>query len=188
VNQHNSCALVIMPLFMLLAIFPNPLSWQPLFFQIIFVCLKTRAKIYLWDKAFIKTKYLQNHRDLHSRVVPLFYKPIFWLVFIKGFQTPLRKLSKRDVMSPLVSEKSTKASLLYLKLFSNLTMAWSSLSTCSIIVSGDARSAANDWPCVVSWLRVTLFDFDELLVCRYDPQVGLWPNLLRTHQLISCPM
>jgi hypothetical protein len=38
------------------------------------------------------------------------------LIFIKGFQTPLRKLSKGDVMSPLVSEKSTKALLLYLKL------------------------------------------------------------------------
>jgi hypothetical protein len=34
VNQHNPCALVIMPLFMLLAIFPKPLSWQPLPFQI----------------------------------------------------------------------------------------------------------------------------------------------------------
>jgi hypothetical protein len=36
-NQHNPCALVIMPLFMLLAIFPKSLSWQPLLFQIIFV-------------------------------------------------------------------------------------------------------------------------------------------------------
>jgi hypothetical protein len=26
------------------------------------------------------------------------------LIFIKGFQTPLRKLSKGDAMSPLVSE------------------------------------------------------------------------------------
>jgi hypothetical protein len=35
---------------------------------------------------------------------------------IKGFQSPLRKLFKGDVMSPLVSEKSTKALLPYLKL------------------------------------------------------------------------
>jgi hypothetical protein len=42
---------------------------------------------------------------------------------MKGFQSPLRKLSKGDAMSPLVSEKSTKALLLYLKIFSNLTMA-----------------------------------------------------------------
>jgi hypothetical protein len=47
-------------------------------------------------------------------------------------------------MSPLVSEKSTKALLLYLKPFSNLTMAGSPWSTSSIIVSGDARLAAND--------------------------------------------
>jgi hypothetical protein len=26
---------------------------------------------------------------------------------------------------------------------------------------------------------VTLFDFVELLVSRYDLQVGLWPNLLK---------
>jgi hypothetical protein len=31
---------------------------------------------------------------------------------------------------------------------------------------------------------VTLFDFDELLVCRYDLQVGLWPNLFKTRQCI----
>jgi hypothetical protein len=46
---------------------------------------------------------------------------------------------------------------------------------------GDARLAANDWPCVVRWLCVTLFDFDELLVSSYDLQVGLWPNLSKTH-------
>jgi hypothetical protein len=37
-------------------------------------------------------------------------------MFIKGFQPPLRKLFKGDVMFPLVSEKSTKALLPYLKL------------------------------------------------------------------------
>jgi hypothetical protein len=35
VNQHNPCALVIMPLFVLLATFPKPLSWQPLLSHII---------------------------------------------------------------------------------------------------------------------------------------------------------
>jgi hypothetical protein len=34
-------------------------------------------------------------------------------MFTKGFQSPLRKLFKGDVMSPLVSEKSTKALLPY---------------------------------------------------------------------------
>jgi hypothetical protein len=37
VNQHNPCAPVIMPFFMLLAIFPKPLSWQPLLFHIILI-------------------------------------------------------------------------------------------------------------------------------------------------------
>jgi hypothetical protein len=45
------------------------------------------------------------------------------LIFIKGFQTPLRKLSKGDVMSPLVPENLTKALLLYLKLFSKISKA-----------------------------------------------------------------
>jgi hypothetical protein len=36
VDPHNPCALVIMPLFMLLAIFLKPLSWQTLLYQIIF--------------------------------------------------------------------------------------------------------------------------------------------------------
>jgi hypothetical protein len=43
-------------------------------------------------------------------------------MFIKGFQSPLRKLSKGDAMSPLVSEKSTKA-LLHLKTLFYLIMA-----------------------------------------------------------------
>jgi hypothetical protein len=34
-NQHNPCALVIMLLVMLLAIFLKPLSWQTLLYQII---------------------------------------------------------------------------------------------------------------------------------------------------------
>jgi hypothetical protein len=31
---------------------------------------------------------------------------------------------------------------------------------------------------------VTLFDLDELLVCRYVLQEGMWPNLFKTHQYI----
>jgi hypothetical protein len=49
-------------------------------------------------------------------VIPLFYKTTILSTFDKWFfKTPLSKLSKGDVMSPLVSEKSTKALLLYLK-------------------------------------------------------------------------
>jgi hypothetical protein len=47
VNQHNPCAIVIMPLFMLLAIFPKPLSWQPLLFQIILFVQNKRQDLSL---------------------------------------------------------------------------------------------------------------------------------------------
>jgi hypothetical protein len=47
VNQHNPCALVIMLLFMLLAIFPKPLSWQTLLFiQIIFIYPNKRQDLF----------------------------------------------------------------------------------------------------------------------------------------------
>jgi hypothetical protein len=39
-------------------------------------------------------------------------------VYKKDFKTPSRKLSMGATMSPLVSEESSKALLLYLKLFS----------------------------------------------------------------------
>jgi hypothetical protein len=45
-------------------------------FQII-LFIQISAKIYFWDKAFIKPKYLQNYLDLQSRVVQLFYKLLF---------------------------------------------------------------------------------------------------------------
>jgi hypothetical protein len=47
-------------------------------------------------------------------------------------------------MSPLVSKKSTKALLFYLKFILYLTLAWSSLSTWFNHCSGNARLAAND--------------------------------------------
>jgi hypothetical protein len=35
---------------------------------------------------------------------------------------------------------------------------------------------------------VTLFDFDEMLVSRYDLHVGMWPNLMKTPQVVYCPV
>jgi hypothetical protein len=49
---------------------------------------------------------------------PTISQTFILLIFIKGFQTPLRKLSKGDAMSPLVSGNSTRALLFYLKFFS----------------------------------------------------------------------
>jgi hypothetical protein len=31
---------------------------------------------------------------------------------------------------------------------------------------------------------VTLFDFDDLFVCSYDLQIGIWPNLSKNHQIL----
>jgi hypothetical protein len=54
VNQHNPCALVIMLLFMLLAIFQKPLSWQILLFIQIILFTQIGAKVYFLEKVFIK--------------------------------------------------------------------------------------------------------------------------------------
>jgi hypothetical protein len=43
-NQHDPCALVIMPLFMLLANFLKPLSWQPLLFSKLFLFLQNKRQ------------------------------------------------------------------------------------------------------------------------------------------------
>jgi hypothetical protein len=54
VNQRNPCALVVMPLFILLAIFPKPLSWQPLLFPIYFICPKQEPRFILETKLLSK--------------------------------------------------------------------------------------------------------------------------------------
>jgi hypothetical protein len=57
VNQHNPYALVIMPLFMLLAIFPKPLSWQPLFFKKKLIILFVQDKR---QKLSLRQRFYQN--------------------------------------------------------------------------------------------------------------------------------
>jgi hypothetical protein len=91
VNQRNPCALVVMSLFILLTIFQNHYLGKLSFLFKLFYLSKISAKIYLWDKAFIKTKYLQNYPDLQSRMVPTILQTFILLLFIKGFQSPLRK-------------------------------------------------------------------------------------------------
>jgi hypothetical protein len=122
VNQHNPCALVIMLLFMLPAIFTKPLSWQTLHFIQIVLFIQISAKIYFWDKAFIKTKYLQNYLDLQSRVVPLFCKPLFGDIYKRISNSYEKTLQRRCLCLHLFLKLSTKALLLYLKLFS--TWPW----------------------------------------------------------------
>jgi hypothetical protein len=116
----------------------------------------------------------------HYFIKLLFYKPL-----VSGFSKhPWENLIKEEIMPPFVSENIYQRLTPFFEILFNFPMAWSLLNTCSTIASSGARLASNDWVCVVSWFCVTLFDFDELLVCRYDLQVGLWPNLFKTHQYI----
>jgi hypothetical protein len=91
-------------------------------FSYYFICSRQEPRFIFETKLLSKTKYLQNYRDLQSRVVPLFYKLIF-LIFIKRFQTPVRKLSKRDVLSPPASEKFYKRFTPLIETLFYLTMA-----------------------------------------------------------------
>jgi hypothetical protein len=118
-----------------------------------------------------------------------FIKLLFYTPFISGLSKHLwENLLKEMIMSPFVSEKSYQSLTPFFETPINFPMAWSLLNTCSTIASSDARLASNDWPCVVSWFCVILFDFDELFVCSYDPQIGMWPNLSKTNQVLYCPM
>jgi hypothetical protein len=155
-----------MPLFMLLAILSKTiiLATSPLFK--LFYLPKISAKIYLWDKAFIKTKYLQNCLGLQSRVAPLFYKLIFCWCYKRISNTFTKTFQGRCYVSTSFWKIYKSFTHLFGTLF-YLTMAWSSLSPCSIIVSGDARLGANDWPCVVSWLCVTVWLWWVIIACAW---------------------
>jgi hypothetical protein len=104
--------------------FPKPLSWQTLLFIQIILFTQISAKIY-----FLKTKLLSKlsiYKKLSGPTKwsgPTILQAYVLLILIKGFQSPLRKLIKGDALSPLVSEKSTKALLLYLKTLFYLIMA-----------------------------------------------------------------
>jgi hypothetical protein len=77
---------------------------------------KTRGNIYIWNKAFSKTKYLQNYRDIvlwsHYFIKLLFYKP-WWVVFKHLWEN----LVKGMFMSPIDFESIYKAFFPYMKLF-----------------------------------------------------------------------
>jgi hypothetical protein len=85
--------------------------------------------IYISLIYFLKTKLLSKlsiYKKLSGPTKwsgPTILQAYVLLILIKGFQSPLRKLIKGDALSPLVSEKSTKALLLYLKTLFYLIMA-----------------------------------------------------------------
>jgi hypothetical protein len=107
VNQHNPCALVIMPLFMLLATFQNH-HLGNLSFLISSYLTKTRAKIHPWDKAFIKTSIYKNF-GIHKVEWSHYFTNLYLLLFIKRFSNTFRKtFFKGNAMSPLVLKNLQK--------------------------------------------------------------------------------
>jgi hypothetical protein len=164
--------------------FAKPLSWQPLLFQISWLYPKTKSQVIFWYKGFpnyLFTKLMGIYKLVwsHYFIKLLFYKP-----FIIWFQTPLKKFDKGDAC---VSNSFWK----YLqKLYS---LIWNSfqLHHGTIIIerlffpcSTGAWLVANVWLCEMSWPCMTMLDFVWVLECSYDLQVGMWPNLSKTHQFI----
>jgi hypothetical protein len=96
VNQHNPCAPVVMPLFMFLAVFPEPLSWQPLHFPNYVIFPKQEPRFIFETKLLSKLsicKIIRTYKVEWSH----YLTNLYFVDIIKGFQTPLRKLSKGDV-------------------------------------------------------------------------------------------
>jgi hypothetical protein len=109
-------------------------------------------------------------------MIPLFCKLFF--LFHKTFDKwILKTFDKGYIYVPTSSEIIYKSFTPLFETIFTFTMAWSLLDTFSTIVSGNAWLVANDWLCV---LCLTLV---ELLICGYDLQVGLWPNLSKNHQI-----
>jgi hypothetical protein len=79
-----------MPLFMLLAFFSKNIILATSPSPKLFYLSKTRANIYLLNKAFTKTKYLQNYRDIHSGVVHYFIN-LYFVDIYKGISNIFKK-------------------------------------------------------------------------------------------------
>jgi hypothetical protein len=154
VNQHNPCALVIMLLFLLLAIFQNHHLGKLSFFIQIILFIQISAKIYPWDKLLSKLsiyRIIWTYKVEWSNYFTNFY---FVNIYERISNTFEKTLQRRCLCLHLFLKLSTQSLTPLFETLLYLTMAWS-LSTGSIIVSDNARLATNDWPCVVSWFCVT---------------------------------
>jgi hypothetical protein len=118
VSQHNPCALVIMLLLMLLAIFPKPLSWQTLLFIQIILFIRIRAKIYFLETKLLSKlsiyKIVWTYKVEWSRYFTNFY---FVDIYKRISNTFEKTLQGRCLSLNLFLKLCTKALLLYLKLF-----------------------------------------------------------------------
>jgi hypothetical protein len=119
VSQHNPCALVIMLLLMLLAIFPKPLSWQTLLFIQIISFIQISAKVYFLETKLLSKlsiyKIIWTYKVEWSHCFTNFYFVDIYKRISNNFE---KILQRRYLCLHLFLKLSTKALLLYLKLFS----------------------------------------------------------------------
>jgi hypothetical protein len=119
VSQHNACALVIMLLFMLLVIFPKPLSWQTLLCIQIILFIQIGAKIYFFRQSFYQKlsiyKIIWTYKVEWSHYFTNFY---FVASYKRISNTFEKTLQRRCLCLHLFLNLPTKALLLYLELFS----------------------------------------------------------------------
>jgi hypothetical protein len=83
-----------MPLFMLPAIFPKPLSWQPLLFHII-LFVQDKSQDLSLRQSFYPNLSIYKITGTYKVEWSHYFTNLYFVDIIKGFQTPLRKLSKR---------------------------------------------------------------------------------------------
>jgi hypothetical protein len=110
---------------------------------------KQRAKIYFDPKGFSKLSISKTYRDLYLGMIPMFCEPLFYKHFANGLQTPFKNFIKNRRCSYLPYFKKILQkpySLIELLSTSHGMIISEHLFHLSF---GDARLAANDWPCVV---------------------------------------
>jgi hypothetical protein len=102
--------------------FSRPLSCQLLFYSNYFICPKQEPRFIFETKLLSKLsiyKIIGTYKVGWSH----YFTNLYFVDVYKKVSNTFMKTFKGDAMSPLVSEKSTKALLLYLKTLSYLTMA-----------------------------------------------------------------
>jgi hypothetical protein len=84
-----------MPLFMLLAIFPKLLSWQPLLLFSKKIIFPKQEPRFIFETKLLSKLSIYKIIGTYKVEWPHYFTNLYFVDIIKGFQTPLRKLSKR---------------------------------------------------------------------------------------------
>jgi hypothetical protein len=99
----KSCAPVVMPLFILLAISPRPLSCQLLFYSNYFICPKQEPRFIFETKLLSKLsiyKIIGTYKVGWSH----YFTNLYFVDIYKKFSNTFMKAFKGDAMSPFVSK------------------------------------------------------------------------------------